>query len=106
MKFDNPKTGEECLDVLERSIILLGLGNLQHHEFWCVCVFLLSKKIKYRKHIPEIKFFVFFMNLRSLISVLYVLEAEKGFVSIMIDNTAGFLVITENTARSFLCLLS
>ena len=34
MKSDNPKTGEECLDVPERSVILLGLWDFQNHKFW------------------------------------------------------------------------
>ena len=33
MKFADPKTVEECLDVLERSIILPRLWGLQNHKF-------------------------------------------------------------------------
>ena len=56
MKFDNPKTGEECLDVLERSIILLGLWDLQNYEFWNV---FMGEKIIKKKIISELDIFFF-----------------------------------------------
>ena len=56
MKLDNPKTGEECLDVPERSIILLELWDLQIYELWSV--FMREKIIK-KIMMPELVFFSF-----------------------------------------------
>ena len=45
MKSDNPGAGDMYFDVPDRSVIVPGLGELQNHEFWGVCMVEKVKKI-------------------------------------------------------------
>ena len=47
IKSDNPGAGDMYFNVLDRSVIVLGLGELQNHEFWGV--FMVGKFSKKKK---------------------------------------------------------
>ena len=72
MKFDNPKTGEECLGVPERSTILLGLWDLQNYEFGSV--FVGENFMKTKRIISQVDFF---SPIRSSLRILGVLTVFK-----------------------------
>ena len=66
MKIDNHRVGDMHFNVPDRSVIVPGLGDLQNHELWSVCMgdkFAAKKKI-----IPEVDFYMFFVQNFALIS--------------------------------------
>ena len=61
MKSDNPGAGDMYFDVPDRSVIVLGLGELQNHEFWGV--FMVEKFSKKKKTFFSTVFYVFWVKI-------------------------------------------